>query len=625
MIDIFEFGKQLQMQHSITDKKFRIGLTKILVDNNWFGIKPVCENNKYFIRDSDAEKLTLKLDDFIQYFGSETAQKLKFLREKISRELSKTSRLFEEYCTKTELEELAQYHLLDFLLYFAVGEITEADDNEIKDLLTDAFGHLPKSLADILTDFLNWLSRSKKTGFKNVYLMKPYCSKAEFTEAYEPLQYLEMLYYLFNADYIDENQMYHNAAQSKDYADTWLYLSLHFICGLRDPDLFKLIHPRLTRSPEDVLTAINNEQFPEDEAKLTMHSLMWYYELVNQKPNKTQNVSGVSSIHFTVPESVFSHMGKLFAIAEAHHQIQYGGSASDLPLIRRVSTYEQISKYMGDEIGELFLECNFHSIAANKSYLQTIESLTDDILETQTEFKVNGYMLAALARSHKGTYGEFARTTSIYLKDAKMSGHSAEFVARELFERGVLSFVPSMLLKMITDGQYDTLSVENQTQLIQQLHLSPNDIEKLVSLSIQTQKESAAIASSLMCERSKNEIIEILHRIGSGQSPSKQEGHGCILSAIEKECPYKDRSACIGCKYEMATKATLFILTHEFVRLKQLHNSSDNVLQKAKYKHLAINSVLPVINEMLEFTLHEYGAEAANEIEAIIKDVTHGK
>jgi hypothetical protein len=36
--------------------------------------------------------------------------------------------------------------------------------------------------------------------------------------------------------------------------------------------------------------------------------------------------------------------------------------------------------------------------------------------------KPKGYMLAALARSHKGSVGNLAKTTEIYLKDAQFSG-----------------------------------------------------------------------------------------------------------------------------------------------------------------------------------------------------------
>ena len=59
-------------------------------------------------------------------------------------------------------------------------------------------------------------------------------------------------------------------------------------------------------------------------------------------------------------------MGTLFAIAEAHRQIN--NISNDEPLIRIISDYDRITRYMGDDIGALFLESNFRT-RANKSYL----------------------------------------------------------------------------------------------------------------------------------------------------------------------------------------------------------------------------------------------------------------
>ena len=38
--------------------------------------------------------------------------------------------------------------------------------------------------------------------------------------AYSMDEYLELCYYLFNSEYIEENQMYQQAAMSKNYTDT---------------------------------------------------------------------------------------------------------------------------------------------------------------------------------------------------------------------------------------------------------------------------------------------------------------------------------------------------------------------------------------------------------------------
>lgn len=56
-------------------------------------------------------------------------------------------------------------------------------------------------------------------------------------------------------------------------------------------------------------------------------------------------------------------------------------------------------------------------------------------------------MLAALARSHKGGIGTLPEITDLYLKDAAFSGYSPEFILMEMFERGILGFIPAMMLE----------------------------------------------------------------------------------------------------------------------------------------------------------------------------------
>ena len=63
-------------------------------------------------------------------------------------------------------------------------------------------------------------------------------------------------------------------------------------------------------------------------------------------PNKTQGTSGVAAIKLHIPESVETHIGTLFAIAEAHFQLS--GESPDKPLIRMINRYEQINRYMGE-------------------------------------------------------------------------------------------------------------------------------------------------------------------------------------------------------------------------------------------------------------------------------------
>jgi hypothetical protein len=277
---------------------------------------------------------------------------------------------------------------------------------------------------------------------------------------------------------------------------------------------------------------------------------------------------------------------------------------------------------MGDEIGALFLESNFRTRAVNKSYLQSVFMLTDDILENDDEFNTKGYILAALARSHKGSYGEFATTTAIYLKDAKLSGLTPEFVAMELLERGVLSFIPSMLLKMITDGDYTRLPVHKQTELIQELDLSPSEIENIVAISNKSRTQSAELIEEILSDEDdkRNSILRILHRIGNGNAVSKQDECLCLISAMKKICPYYDRSGCIGCKYEISTKSTVFLMISEYNRLLALYNGTSNERLKEKYKTLIKETVLPAVDELLQCVQEQYGDEALKSLEKIVME-----
>ena len=87
---------------------------------------------------------------------------------------------------------------------------------------------LSKAYGDILVDFINWIKSNSKTVYHNVYYMKPYTDNKETNTAYDPYNYFKILYHLYNSIYIDQNDMYAKAAESKNYVDTWLYLAASY-------------------------------------------------------------------------------------------------------------------------------------------------------------------------------------------------------------------------------------------------------------------------------------------------------------------------------------------------------------------------------------------------------------
>ena len=616
MTDFMEFAQKILDESIMSYEDGKQRMISFLEDNNWFGNRPEIFNGKVMLT---PEQVNLYHDPLLKFLNNDE-DKYQLLQNMFAEKWSLTSDMLDEFCSSLEVAEESQYYIVDFLLYSLNKEIFLMSDMEISTLIKKATDELIKAHGDILTFFLSWLKTKHATEYKNDYVMNQRTTLEGKKEAYDFDEYLELLYYLYNDDYIMENDMYLKAAKSKNYADTWLYLAIHFICSLRTSDLIRIVHPKLPKEPQEVLDAIAEGNFSKTDARQVLYTITWRLCVLPLTPNKTSSHSNISSIKFTVPEDCEVHIGTLLAVCEAHRLI--AGVPDTTPLIRRVADYEQITRYMGDEIGSLFLEANFHSRSANKSYLQSIYMLADDILEEGNDGpSVKGYILAALARSHKGSYGEFARTTAIYLKDAKLSGLTPEFVAMELFERGVLSFIPSMLLKILTSGDYNKLTVQKQTELIKILDMTPAEIERTIVINEKAMKKANVVVNEIITQKyASNTILEALHNIGSGTAFSKQPECMCLLSAFHKICPYEERRQCIGCQYEISTKSTIFLMISEYNRLVGLYESCTEPLEKVKYKNIITQVVLPSMDEML-FTLKEqYGEEAFEVAEHLIKE-----
>lgn len=614
-IDFKQYIKEKQEIHNIEDDNFIKNFTAFIVSNNWFGYKPMIADDKIFINEDDIAKMDSRIEYYCNTYTQSDVELQESIFNQLGKELPKTLALLKRFAKSMKLDPSATIRISDFILSFLPGELEESSDDEINKFMNDAFNQLPHLYADIIAEFVNWAHENKKTVYRNLYFVNEYF-KNKNNSAYDPHSYLDILFHLYNQDYIESNDMYYQAAESKNYTDTWLFLAMHFLCALRNSDLLRLPHPKLPMEPEEVLDEIKKGVFSEASAKATLYTVLWDLEAFMQTPNKTKGTSGVGAIKIHVPESVETHIGTLLALAEAHFRLS--GRDKNLPLLRIITKYEDITRYMGDEIGNLFLESDFRCRSANKSYMQMIYLLTDDILDVNDEFKVKGYMLAALARSHKGSCGEFAKTTSIYLKDAKMSGYTPEFVAKELFERGVLSTIPSMLLKTILGNKYTDMSVASQTKMIQGLNLTPLEIEKSVSIMQQNIKQSKEIVKTLYSEHSTEELINILHRIGNGEASSKSNDFMCLMTAMNKACPFLGHSNCASCKYEISTKSTIFLMAREAYRLQNLYKTTDNIVEKTRYKALVKNIVIPSMEEMLTVMNDVYGPESVKVLEEII-------
>lgn len=614
VVDLKNYLERILVELGAATIKHREKVSGFLLDNEWFGVSINLDD--YTISEKDAEVLKNHIKDYLT-----TPPGIKSMEAIFSKKFPSTSELFNQFSEEEKLSETNRFYLLDFLAYYLTKDLFLYSDAEVETLVEVATEVLTKSQGNILIQFIKWLLNKGVTRYRVSFEMTKRYTIESANGAYELDEYLELMYYLFNENYIIKNDMLCKAANSKNYADTWLYLGLHFICALRSTDLERLGHPKLTREPLEVLESVVDGTWSSSEARRTLLSITTRLTYLNLTPNKTKNVSNVAQLKFHVPESCQVLIGTLLAICEAHFQLQIPYNAEN-PLIRQIKTYEKITSYMGEEIGNLFLDRNFSSRSANKSYLQSVAMLADDVLEEKSELNIKGYFLAALARSHKGNFNEFAQTTTTYLKDAQLGQLKPEMVAKELFERGVLSMIPSMLLTIVTRGKYKKLSPSQQTQMIKSLDLTPVEIEKTLELSIRADLRSQQALKTLVENNVEPEqLLTICHRIGNGEAFSKQGESMCLLSALGKLCPYDDRQHCVGCQYELQTKSTLLLLIGEFNRLNKQYQKLKNELERGKVRAILEQQIKPCLTEMLEALSEQYGEAVLSDYEDIIKEL----
>lgn len=621
MVEFKAFCEGIRGTYGITSDCFLQELNTYLIDNKWFGIKPIWQDGALYVDPKDFEPVIPKILEFFEKNQMPEEERNKELLKKLERTLPDTSGKLKKFYTKFEYPSHVQIQVASFILKFIKSDVALLSDAKLSSIIEVLCEEETKQVGEAFTTFLSWIKKHYKTRYFRDYVLEKRYEQRGNT-AYDMDDYLHLIYFMYHPDYIKTNDMYAKAARSKKYTDIWLYIALHLICALRDTDIVRIYRPLLTRAPEEVLEMIENGTFPEAEARETLYSITEKLKYLKLKPRKTEKRGQVPYIKFHVPESAEEHLGKLVALAEAHRQ--NAGVKEDEPLVKCIKTYDEITRVMGDEIGSLFLEGDFRAKSANKSYLQSIFKLTDDIIgHNDEDFSTKGYMLAALARSHVGSYGEFAKTTYTYLKDAKLSGLTPEFVAKELFERGVLSCIPSMLLKILYGDEYKNLSVTNQTKIIKELNLTPAEAERAVTVSNSNLNKSRLIVKQIFQTQSKEAILKALHRVGNGQAPSKREGCDCLYTAFGKVCPYDDNNNCIDCDLELSTKTTLEVMAQEYNRLMAIYKTTDNILEHEKCKDILSTIVIPRINDMFTAIAEIYGEKTMNTFENILKEILY--
>jgi len=577
-------------------RKCKDELISFALENSWFGADILSADDvffadtigeAYFVRKTDEPRFAPHIRLWLASYGENADGKLRLLLNRLRELYPETGSLLSKFIAEEYPNEYtAAWILTDFLCSALNREIMRSDDKTLDYLAKTIDKELPLNSARMFSAFLMYLRSKRKLGNGWSYQFKQR-SESRHKNAYPVPAYFKMAYIIFNEDAWETGRLKEKALQSGAYANLWLFVAFHFICGWRGSDIVRLPMPKLPYDGETIRKQLSAGIFDTNSLVEEVELRLRYTPM---KPSKTESFN-VPELKLFIAESLRKPFGFILSAAASYHEnIKPGGA-----FIRRAGNFWELQEFFGEDFVSACETKSFSTRRANKSYLQGIESAADN-----TPGKPKGYMLAALARSHKSGYGALPQTTEIYLRDARFSGYSPEFIAREMFERGVFSFIPALLLDMYEGKYYEKLPVYTQTKLIAEIGINPSGLEELTSM-VQTALVKARQAVSEIMEHPlemRESIENILQNIASGNAPGRQKGFLCLMTASGFGCADSNRSCCIGCGFEIYTKTILHLLMTEYLRLLEKKKMAEKS-EAVRYGAILKKAVLPAISEIL--------------------------
>ncbi|MDF2478506.1 MAG: hypothetical protein K0S24_3989 [Sphingobacterium sp.] len=592
------------------------GINLITTDSVWY--KKIGKN-LYFIDNTDVAHLQKHLKLWLRGYKASNRQKVKILIDQYKSKFPKTCKAIWGYFGSLKLggldvQDLCVKQAIDYLLSVLPDEISRLNESEIHDILNGFREDMSLAASDAIASFLYDCGYiAGRCDFKSTGV-------AQDTNAYTAKETALMAYTTLNPDVWIEKNMLVMAAENHRYADCWLFIMLHFVAAWRSTDLIRLPIPQLAYSPEETLRRIKAGSYPDEVALQIEAYLERAVEIMEMCPHKTEQHSYVPLLRLYVPESCKVPFGIVLSIATAHYELD---SKTDI-FVRRIRDIRTIHKFFGKEFADACGNKDFSTRRANKALLQGVYSVAED-----RDGQPKPYLLAALMRSHKGGYATLPETTEIYLKDAKFSGESPEFILYQMLERGICSFAVDLLLIKYFGSSYQTLPIVLQTSLIKTVGLSAYEVQSIEQMIQDAENQAVTMVQSIFTQighNSDEKIIaaNIVNAVLNDCGTGKNNQSICLLLAAGMKCRCPMRSLCLGCAFEIRTKSTLSFYTSEAKRISSElqsmveQNSLGYKRNEYAMKHIILPAIYEIAVHMEKYTSAEEFIEYRNLLKVVV-------
>lgn len=527
-----------------------------LEKNAYFNIKRIAQNeilfettgiNVFYINKCDLKKITNSSAQYFFDYGLTEKEKILNLLDKcVLPETGKYLRTFLE----EQIEGIEKYKpSLTEMITKILKTGKELHDCNDKTIASIHKSLTTKEAGVYLYKFANYLKNSRTTKY-HYYRYDLGRDRKKEIVAYSYETVCRLAYCLFNEEYIFSHDLVKKALDNPTYAQMWLYLSIHYICGWRSSDIAKnWVYLHLIENPE-LFQEINRETIAEDilngnysnELYRTISNYVkTKIDVIGAYPSKTSKYHP-EALTVNISPSLQPFFGRLILIMEAN-EIRTGSGYMQPNRVNMYRVRIQMKDFFGNEILEI-LDDNFSSLKMNKAFLQSIEHVARDM----NYGSMVAYMVAAYARNHRGR-----SITTLYLNDHACDKETPERVLWCMFERGVMGVLPYKLLQTVYPDTFTKLSMDEQTLLIKNMGLSAYEMEIAIGDKLATMKLQEDIAQGECCD-TKNVMLQ-MYRIGQGIGKGKDRGVYCLKQAMGEVCTNPKWDSCIAnnCPYNVFT------------------------------------------------------------------------
>ncbi len=541
----------------------------------------------YFLRE-DADFLDYESQSFFENFGVTEEEKVcRLLRDCKTHGI--THQCMMRYLSFIEdTENIYTPSLTDFIrIVYEMPDIRKISDDDVIAAIEAADTEKTKNY---LVEFFTYAANHEDVAYHRIEIKK---TEKKSEPAYDYETFVRLAKILFNADYDRSHGMTRKALDNSRYAEMWMFLSCHYVCGWRASDICThWVYPGLKDSnnpfgihvetlKEDILNEKITDSVYENVALYTVRRIEMSYNL----PQKT----GKGKLRSEMVPELRLFFGKLSLIAEYHHL--HSGEGYMKPC--RTAHYRNwvaCREFFGEEIFTITGTRSISSMRLNKSYLQGLEQASRDIGNPA----LVSHVVAAYARSHAD-----ADTTAVYLRDHGLTGETAGVVLFMMMQRGVFGVSLYHALIMAFPGAFSQLTSKEQSLLMEQVPLSAFELETAGNIFAAAEEMTAELSSGNT--EVPVDVLKAMLSIGQGKGKAKEEGVYCCRKALGLCCDRPLYESCIAnlCPNHIFTKEGIPALVKVIKDYGKKYRSTGNRKYRAAMEKCIIPAFQGVINEVI--------------------------